>query len=103
MCIRDREYNDMKSFEAAILELVLDKQKEQYTLILNSLKTEIEKSIHSFSPITKSARISQKVQMVKAEEGSPKSSSLETRPCNREWGAVRYRVRIFCRIQLSLA
>ena len=40
-----QEYNDMKSFEAAILELVLDKQKEQYTLILNSLKTEIEKSI----------------------------------------------------------
>ena len=32
-----QEYNDMKSFEAAILELVLDKQKEQYTLILNSL------------------------------------------------------------------
>ena len=29
-----QEYNDMKSFEAAILELVLDKQKEQYTLIL---------------------------------------------------------------------
>ncbi len=34
----------MKSFEAAILELVLDKQKEQYTLILNSLKTEIERA-----------------------------------------------------------
>ena len=38
----------MKSFEAAILELVLDKQKEQYTLILNSLKTEIEKSIQAY-------------------------------------------------------
>ena len=38
------EYSDTKSFEAAILELVLDRQKEQYTLILNSLKTEIEKS-----------------------------------------------------------
>ena len=36
-----QQYNDMKSFEAAILELVLDRQKEQYTLILNSLKTEI--------------------------------------------------------------
>ena len=43
-----RQYNDMKSFEAAILELVLDKQKEQYTLILNSLKTEIEKSIQAY-------------------------------------------------------
>ena len=42
-----QEYNDMKSFEAAILELVLDRQKEQYTLILNSLKTEIEKSIQA--------------------------------------------------------
>ena len=38
-----RQHNDTKAFEAAILELVLDKQKEQYTLILNSLKIEIEK------------------------------------------------------------
>lgn len=43
-----QQYSDTKSFEAAILELVLDKQKEQYTLILNSLKTEIEKSIHAY-------------------------------------------------------
>ena len=43
-----QEYNDMKSFEAAILELVLDKQKEQYTLIFNSLKTEIKKSIQAY-------------------------------------------------------
>ena len=40
-----KQYNDTKSFEAAILELVLDKPKEQYTLILNSLRTEIEKNI----------------------------------------------------------
>lgn len=40
-----RRYHDTKAFEAAILELVLDKQKEQYTLILNSLRTEIEKSM----------------------------------------------------------
>lgn len=33
-----------QSFEAAILELVLDKQKEQYTLILDSLRAEIEKT-----------------------------------------------------------
>ena len=52
-----QEYNDMKSFEAAILELVLDKQKEQYTLILNSLKTEIEKSIQAYEvcPLSDSA------------------------------------------------
>ena len=52
-----QEYNDMKSFEAAILELVLDRQKEQYTLILNSLKTEIEKSIQAYEtrPISNSA------------------------------------------------
>ena len=37
-----KQYNDTKVFEAAILELVLDKQKEQYTLILDSLKAEIE-------------------------------------------------------------
>ncbi len=51
------EYNDMKSFEAAILELVLDRQKEQYTLILNSLKTEIEKSIQAYEvcPLSDSA------------------------------------------------
>ena len=29
-----KQYNDTKAFEAAILELVLDKQKEQYTLSL---------------------------------------------------------------------
>ena len=39
-----QEYNDMKSFEAAILELVLDKQKEQYTLILNRPD---EKKLHA--------------------------------------------------------
>ena len=39
-----KQYNDTKSFEAAILELVLDKPKEQYTLVLNSLRTEIEKT-----------------------------------------------------------
>mgnify|MGYP000801789786 FL=1 len=52
-----QEYNDMKSFEAAILELVLDRQKEQYTLILNSLKTEIEKSIQAYEvcPLSDSA------------------------------------------------
>ena len=43
-----RQYSDTKSFEAAILELVLDRQKEQYTLILSSLRTEIEKSIQSY-------------------------------------------------------
>ena len=47
----------MKSFEAAILEQVLDRQKEQYTLILNSLKTEIEKSIQAYEvcPLSDSA------------------------------------------------
>lgn len=40
-----KQYNDTKAFEAAILELVLDKSKEQYTLILNSLRTEIEKNM----------------------------------------------------------
>ena len=40
-----KQYNDTKAFEAAILELVLDKQKEKYTLILNSLRAEIEKNI----------------------------------------------------------
>ena len=52
-----QEYNDMKSFEAAILKLVLDRQKEQYALILNSLKTEIEKSIQAYEvcPLSDSA------------------------------------------------
>ena len=40
-----KQYNDTKVFEAAILELVLDKQKEQYTLILDSLRAEIEKNM----------------------------------------------------------
>ena len=33
-----QQYSDTKSFETAILELVHDRQKEQCTLILNSLK-----------------------------------------------------------------
>ena len=40
-----KQYNDTTAFEAAILKLVLDRHKEQYTLILNSLRTEIEKNI----------------------------------------------------------
>ena len=43
-----RQHNDTKAFEAAILELILDKQKEQYTLILNSLKIEIGKNIRAY-------------------------------------------------------
>ncbi len=43
-----RQHNDTKAFESAILELILDKQKEQYTLILNSLKIEIEKNIRAY-------------------------------------------------------
>lgn len=41
-------YNDTKAFEAAILELLLDKQTEQYTLILKSLRTEVEKNIQAY-------------------------------------------------------
>ena len=40
-----KQYNDTKTFEAAILELVLDKPKEQYALILKSLRIEIEKNM----------------------------------------------------------
>jgi len=43
-----RQHNDTKAFESAILDLILDKQKEQYTLILNSLKIEIEKNIRAY-------------------------------------------------------
>ncbi len=38
----------ISDYQLAILELVLDKQKEQYTLILNSLKIEIEKNIRAY-------------------------------------------------------
>ena len=52
-----QQYSDTKSFETAILELLLDRQKEQCTLILNSLKTEIEKSIQAYEtyPVSDSA------------------------------------------------
>lgn len=46
-----KQYNDTKVFEAAILELVLDKQKEQYTLILDSLRAEIEKNMMLYENI----------------------------------------------------
>ena len=37
-----QEYNDMKSFEAAILELVLHTPPEPCTLLLKSLKKEVK-------------------------------------------------------------
>lgn len=47
-----QQYSDTKIFEAAILELVLDRPREQYILILQSLKTEIEKNILAYETHT---------------------------------------------------
>ncbi len=43
-----QKFNDTKTFENAIIELVLGKQEGQYTLVLKSLKTEIEKNIRAY-------------------------------------------------------
>lgn len=43
-----QKFNDTKAFENAIIELVLGKQEGQYTLVLKSLKTEIEKNIRAY-------------------------------------------------------
>ena len=66
-----RQYSDTKSFEAAILELVLDRQKEQYTLILSSLRTEIEKSIQSYETHPISDSVIERVCYQHMERYSP--------------------------------
>ena len=95
-----QEYNDMKSFEAAILELVLDRQKEQYTLILNSLKTEIEKSIQAYEtrPISDSAvervchqHMERHSQEIEAQLDVTRSLSKPLNEANNRYDSIGYR------------
>ncbi len=94
-----QEYNDMKSFEAAILELVLDKQKEQYTLILNSLKTEIEKSIQAYEIRPLSDRAIERVcyqhmerysQEIEAQLDVTRSLSKPLNEANNRYDSIGY-------------
>ena len=96
-----QEYNDMKSFEAAILELVLDKQKEQYTLILNSLKTEIEKSIQAYEIRPLSDRAIERAcyqhmerysQEIEAQLDVTRSLSKPLNEANNRYDSIGYRV-----------
>lgn len=95
-----QEYNDMKSFEAAILELVLDRQKEQYTLILNSLKTEIEKSIQAYEvcPLSDSAveracyRHMERYSLeIEAQQDVTRSLSKPLNEANNRYDSIGYR------------
>lgn len=95
-----QEYNDMKSFEAAILELVLDKQKEQYTLILNSLKTEIEKSIQAYEirPLSDRAiehacyqHMERYSQEIEAQLDVTRSLSKPLNEANNRYDSIGYR------------
>ena len=95
-----QEYNDMKSFEAAILELVLDRQKEQYTLILNSLKTEIEKSIQAYEthPISDSAveracyqHMERYSLEIEAQQDVTRSLSKPLNEANNRYDSIGYR------------
>ena len=95
-----QEYNDMKSFEAAILELVLDKQKEQYTLILNSLKTEIEKSIQTYEIRPLSDRAIERAcyqhmerysQEIEAQLDVTRSLSKPLNEANNRYDSIGYR------------
>ena len=95
-----QEYNDMKSFEAAILELVLDKQKEQYTLILNSLKTEIEKSIQAYEIRPLSDRAIERAcyqhmerysQEIEAQLDVTRSLSKPPNEANNRYDSIGYR------------
>jgi len=95
-----QEYNDMKSFEAAILELVLDKQKEQYTLILNSLKTEIEKSIQAYEIRPLSDRAIERAcyqhmerysQEIEAQLDVTRSLSKPLHEANNRYDSIGYR------------
>ena len=95
-----QDYNDMKSFEAAILELVLDKQKEQYTLILNSLKTEIEKSIQAYEIRPLSDRAIERAcyqhmerysQEIEAQLDVTRSLSKPLNEANNRYDSIGYR------------
>ena len=95
-----QEYNDMKSFEAAILELVLDRQKEQYTLILNSLKTEIEKSIQAYETRPLSDRAIERAcyqhmerhsQEIEAQLDVTRSLSKPLNEANNRYDSIGYR------------
>ena len=95
-----QEYNDMKSFEAAILELVLDKQKEQYTLILNSLKTAIEKSIQAYEIRPLSDRAIERAcyqhmerysQEIEAQLDVTRSLSKPLNEANNRYDSIGYR------------
>ena len=95
-----QEYNDMKAFEAAILELVLDRQKEQYTLILNSLKTEIEKSIQAYEirPLSDRAiehacyqHMERYSQEIEAQLDVTRSLSKPLNEANNRYDSIGYR------------
>ena len=95
-----QEYNDMKSFEAAILELVLDRQKEQYILILNSLKIEIEKSIQAYEIRPLSDRAIERAcyqhmerysQEIEAQLDVTRSLSKPLNEANNRYDSIGYR------------
>lgn len=95
-----QEYNDMKAFEAAILELVLERQKEQYTLILNSLKTEIEKSIQAYETRPLSDEAIERVcyqhmerysQEIEAQLDVTRSLSKPLNEANNRYDCIGYR------------
>ena len=87
-----QEYNDMKSFEAAILE--------QYTLILNSLKTEIEKSIQAYEIRPLSDRAIERAcyqhmerysQEIEAQLDVTRSLSKPLNEANNRYDSIGYR------------
>ena len=95
-----QEYNDMKAFEAAILELVLDGQKEQYILILNSLKIEIEKSIQAYEIRPLSDRAIERAcyqhmerysQEIEAQLDVTRSLSKPLNEANNRYDSIGYR------------
>lgn len=95
-----QEYNDMKAFEAAILELVLDRQKEQYILILNSLKIEIEKSIQAYEIRPLSDRAIERAcyqhmerysQEIEAQLDVTRSLSKPLNEANNRYDSIGYR------------
>ena len=95
-----KQYNNTKAFEAAILELVLDRQKEQYTLILNSLKTEIEKSIQAYEIRPLSDRAIERAcyqhmerysQEIEAQLDVTRSLSKPLNEANNRYDSIGYR------------
>ena len=94
------EWNDITAFEQAILELVLHTPPEPCTLLLKSLKTEIEKSIQAYEIRPLSDRAIERAcyqhmerysQEIEAQLDVTRSLSKPLNEANNRYDSIGYR------------